>query len=214
MKRYAIGDTHGRNYWKEFINDDFDEFYFLGDYFDTRDGISVDVQISNFKEICSLAETDLRIKLCVGNHDFHYMKGVSRNEQYSGYQFYKRFDIQEVLCKYEHLLNVVYLTEDNYLLSHAGVTKTFLKVVNRKVEELNQLFIENKDAFVFDGFDCYGDDPINGPLWVRPKSLMRDVPDEYKQIVGHTQYDDITSTTNGQITFCDCLGTRAKVHIF
>jgi predicted phosphodiesterase len=42
MKIVTLGDTHGRDIWKTIvkIEEDFDKFIFIGDYFDTRDDIN------------------------------------------------------------------------------------------------------------------------------------------------------------------------------
>lgn len=41
MRVIALGDTHGRLHWKAITSkDDFDKVIFIGDYFDTHDGIS------------------------------------------------------------------------------------------------------------------------------------------------------------------------------
>ena len=94
MNCAVIGDTHGRNTWKKFV-DKFDQFYFVGDYFDSRDNISSVSQIRNFREICDIARKDSRIHLCIGNHDFHYLRSI--NDQYSGYQYFSFIDIREAI---------------------------------------------------------------------------------------------------------------------
>ena len=105
----AIGDIHGKNCWKDFISDKYENIYFVGDYFDNYEETPAVTQIHNFKEICSLARNDSRVHLCVGNHDFHYLRGLPKSEQYSGFQWYARFDIQEALEENIDLLNIVYV---------------------------------------------------------------------------------------------------------
>ncbi len=62
-KIVCIGDIHGRNIWKEILDNekDFDEVVFLGDYFDNRDGIGVDKEISNFKDMLNYKATNPNI---------------------------------------------------------------------------------------------------------------------------------------------------------
>lgn len=71
MKTIAIGDCHGRSFWKLItqIEKDADEIVFLGDYFDSRDGFTGVEQIHNFKEILEYKEsTEKKVTLLIGNH--------------------------------------------------------------------------------------------------------------------------------------------------
>jgi hypothetical protein len=200
----SIGDIHGKNVWKKFINKNFDNFYFVGDYFDTFEPISANEQIENFNEICCAARKDSRFHLCLGNHDFHYLRGLK--EQYSGFQFYKRLDIQEVIEKNLDLINPVYQYKD-YLISHAGISKTFLNsLCLTNPLDINKRFEEHRMSLAFCGYNQYGDNITQGPLWIRPGSLLKDKLDNYKQIVGHTKVKNIE--TKDEITFIDCLDSK------
>lgn len=186
--RVAIGDIHGRDTYKQFIKDSHDEVYFLGDYFDTHEGIGPGQQLDNFAEIVELAKKDSRVHLCLGNHDYHYILN-DRFERYSGFQEYHRFDIREALKAAEELFSVVFKTEDNFLLSHAGVSKTFLASCNLTDPlEINQRYKEFPELLMHYAYgDPYGDHPMNSPIWIRPRALFGDMLDGYTQIVGHTQ---------------------------
>lgn len=211
MINKVIGDIHGRNTWKKFIDSDFENFYFVGDYFDTRDNIPTVTQIRNFREICDVARKDSRIHLCIGNHDFHYLKGIK--ERYSGFQHYTRYDIQDALEENIDLIKPVYQNGD-YLISHAGISKTFLYNV-LKLEnplDINKRFEEFHPSLEFNGYDIYGDDVTQSCIWIRPESLMKDRLNNYKQIVGHTHMPKVT--TNEEITFTDCLDSIEEVFIF
>ncbi len=85
MKTIVLGDTHGRSFWKLITHkENPDRVIFIGDYFDSFEISGVD-QIQNFKEIIEFKwRGDCEVILLVGNHDYHYMRGI--NEQYSGYQ--------------------------------------------------------------------------------------------------------------------------------
>lgn len=207
----AIGDIHGKDLWKKYIDSEFDNFYFTGDYFDNYEETPTVTQIRNFREICDVARKNSKVHLCLGNHDFAYLKGV--NEQYSGYQFYTAIDIQEALEENINLIKPVY-QNGNYLISHAGITKTFLYNV-LKLEnplDINTCFEENRNCLKFIGYNQYGDDITQGCTWVRPTSLLNDCLDNYKQIVGHTHFEKITTIDN--ITFTDCLDTVDEVYVF
>jgi len=207
----VIGDIHGKDIWKKYIDSEFDNFYFVGDYFDNYEETPTITQIRNFREICECVRKNSNIHLCLGNHDFHYLKGI--NEYYSGYQLYTHFDIQEALEENIDLLKPVYQNDD-YLISHAGITKTFLYSV-LKLEnplDINTRFEENRTCLEFNGVNRYGDDITQSCIWVRPISLHKDKLDNYKQIVGHTRVDYIE--TFNDITFTDCLDSDPSIFCF
>jgi hypothetical protein len=192
--RLAIGDIHGRNYWKKYLDEDFTEYYVTGDYFDSFD-IPFVTQIDNFRELCETAREDPRIKLCLGNHDYHYASHI-RPQRYSGFQEEHYFFINKILEENMDLLKVVYLTPDKYLISHAGVSGTFMKKMKKigvtDIEGINGAFKKDRNILTFDGYNIYGDDVSQSPIWIRPRSLTSDPVAGYKQIVGHTQLQAIT----------------------
>jgi len=191
LSRFAIGDVHGRPFWKSYIKKEFKEFYFTGDYFDSFN-IPFNKQYDNFLEICDAARADKRIRMCLGNHDYHYLFGVD-NQFYSGYQDRNSKKIGAVLEKNIGLLQIVYTTEDKYLISHAGVTSWFLKSINeKKPEDINKAFAKDRNVLNFNGDDIYGDDITQSPIWVRPGSLENDHLPGYNQIVGHTPVKKIS----------------------
>jgi hypothetical protein len=199
--RLAIGDVHGRNGWKKYLEEDFSLCFFVGDYFDSFN-LSFRRQYRNFLDICEAARKDRRIRLCIGNHDYHYMAGV-RNQWYSGFQDEHYFHIQEALEKNMDLLRVLYVTEDRFIISHAGLSVTFMEKMRgngcRKgggfdtgdIEGINEAFLKDRNILNFDGRDIYGDDVTQGPLWIRPDSLLSDYVPGYSQIVGHTGFPAI-----------------------
>jgi len=201
-KTTFIGDIHGRTIWKDIVQkeNDSDQFVFIGDYFDslTIPGIE---QIANFKNIIEFKKTsDKEVILIIGNHDHHYLAG----EIYSGYQPHLRWDIENILRENLTSLQVVYKFSD-ILCSHAGISPVWLdnhlpgwKRINM-VEDINDLYRYRNKEFDFShtGYDPYGDHPTQGPLWIRPDSLMSSnkgdngLKKHYIQIVGHTQQENI-----------------------
>ena len=185
--RLAIGDIHGRNYWKNYLHEDFSAFYILGDYFDSFN-ISFSRQCRNFAEICAAARRDSRIKLCLGNHDYHYLAGIS--ERYSGFQEKHRAAAGKILEENLDLLKVLYLTEDNYIISHAGLSSVFMEKMRNagvdSVEGINGAFVKDRNILKFDGGEIHGDDLTQSPIWIRPRSLCSSPLPGYNQIVGHT----------------------------
>lgn len=200
MKTIAIGDTHGRDAWKRITaKKDFDKVIFIGDYFDTRDGIPPQRQMENFGEIVAFKRANIgKVILLIGNHDFHYMKGI--RDRYSQFQIHWHADIQNLLHSAldDNLMQICHI-QGNLLFVHAGVTRTWCRANNidaMNVEKsINDLFGYNPNAFRFTSGEYgsnNGDDITQSPIWVRPRSLYMDKIANYIQVVGHTTHDTIT----------------------
>lgn len=195
-----IGDIHGRSLWKIIAQQHpADEIVFVGDYFDSKENFTAHQQIQNFNEILTFKKANPgRVTMLMGNHDFHYLPAAG--ERYSGHQYFFATDIYEALkpALDEKLLNIC-TQKGNYLISHAGLTRTWCR--NHKIplrnpaESVNHLFYEKPEAFRFSPGkieDPSGDEPEQGPLWVRPDSLSKDYLRGFVHVVGHTQGPDIT----------------------
>jgi hypothetical protein len=218
MKIIVIGDTHGREIWKQIVSSNtFDKIVFIGDYFDTHENVSSAQQIHNFKEIIEYKRQNIdKVVLLFGNHDFHYLRNI--DEQYSGFQEWHKFDIQEQLHNAldSNLMQMCFVHE-SYLCSHAGISKTWLKSTGYTGEEpielfINDLFKYQPLAFKFTvgkNFDMYGDDITQTPIWIRPKSLFMDMIGNYIQIVGHTTQERIKQIDN-KLVLIDTLGTSKQ----
>ncbi len=213
MKIIAIGDIHGRKDWKQIVeNIDYDKVIFIGDYFDTFEPISAKEQILNFENLIDFKLANKSsVVLLTGNHDYHYLKNV--NEKYSGFQELFKIDIQESLHKAldADLLQMCFIHQ-NYIFSHAGITKTWLKNVDYDAQIALELFIN--DLFKYKPLSfkftsgknrsSYGDDICQSPIWVRPQSLYDDGLPNVVQIVGHTSQKKINFIEN-KIVIIDTL---------
>jgi hypothetical protein len=223
MKIIAIGDSHGRAFWKLVANtEQYDKFVFIGDYWDSFD-IPYIEQLHNFREICQFKRANPdKVVLLIGNHDFHYMPVAKQfGDRYSGYQHGKGLEIQHELEQNRDILQICYL-QDNYLFTHAGVTTTWIKFADvearikeglRLDETINDVFNYTPNKFLFNGVDPYGDDVDQSPIWVRPQSLNEDAYGEYVQVVGHTgmrrlPVEPVKFKNNGYGYFIDVLGSN------
>lgn len=217
----AIGDIHGRDIWKQIVNKELnqtDKIIFIGDYFDSFD-IDMPTQINNFKDLLELKKSyPEKIVLLTGNHDIHYLS--SMQEQYSGYNHKFAYIIENdcILPAIQDKLLQMCHIEDNFIFTHAGLTKTWLlltdiiesidSIVDLDVK-LNDVFYYRPNTFRFQSSykfslsDYYGDNIWQGPLWVRPSSLISDKIDKYKQVVGHTEMNGILKKND--VYFIDCL---------
>lgn len=203
-----ISDIHGRTIWKQMVAlKDWDVVVFLGDYFDSHT-ISYIEQMANFKEIIYYARTSGKeVVLLKGNHCTHYDHWArSLGEIYTGFQHIHWFDIQREFDINKDLFKIAY-RYDKYLFTHAGVTDTWLKLAGIKndinlVESINDLYFYRPVFFKFDPrpdddssytyVDGYGENSFQSPVWVRPKSLLKDSESmDLIQIIGHTKVKKI-----------------------
>ncbi len=221
-KIVAIGDTHGRAFWKLIaeIEKPWDKFIFIGDYFDSFD-IGSEIQQRNFKEICQFKEEyGDKVILLIGNHDTSYIIG----DRCSGYQEGAEHNIKHLLSTYKDLLQMAH-HENNILFTHAGVGETWLNdmahihdltepeyTAEAVSNFVNDIWKFTPKWFAFTGRDNYGNDMGQTPVWIRPLSLTKDshkIRETIIQVVGHTGqsqlYLDDEKTLGGKYYFIDTL---------
>lgn len=231
MKTIIFGDTHGRNFWKLVLNtEEWDKAVFIGDYFDSWDFSCLE-QMANFQELIAFKEQSKKpVILLIGNHDFHYFPEIG-NQKYSGYQGdVKAISIGSLLNEYRDHLVMAY-SIDNVLFTHAGVGEAWMERIVRHnlVPELptynaaniatwvNDIWMYKPKLFSFIGRDDTGDDMGQTPIWIRPRSLMKDSQvlksKGIIQVVGHTGQKCIDikgKATGGKYYFIDTLGTSGE----
>lgn len=216
MKIIAVGDVHGRSFWKLIASAQaFDKLVILGDYFDSFD-ISASEQMNNFIELVTYKRANPdKVVLLIGNHDFHYLPvAMAAFEVYTGFQQRFAFQISQLLEENKNLLQMCYKWE-NYLFTHAGVTHAWLNDVGHCEEEIdvfiNELFKYQPLSFFFNGSDPYGDDVTQSPVWVRPASLKKNAYkyETIKQVVGHTTVIKL-EIMKGRFFFVDTMGTSKE----
>ena len=213
MQILVVPDVHGRDYWKraEIYIDSVDKAVFIGDYFDSFT-VGYDLQMANFKNILDFKKKyPDKVCLCWGNHESSYYL----DERCSGYQSsYARF-IKYVLNECKDLLEIVYIF-GKWVFSHAGVSSVWMQRCGlENIEGINDLFKSNPNYFKWAGPCTYGDNVVEGPLWIRPGSLQKYACAGYNYIVGHTElkYNPhcIISDTGRGIVCCDNGGSKSMV---
>jgi predicted MPP superfamily phosphohydrolase len=228
MKLVAIGDIHGRDYWKQIIDQeqDADTFVFVGDYFDSFT-IKGPEQINNFLDIIEFKkQSKVPVILLIGNHDYHYYPGIEDNGT-SGYQTLMAPSIKHVVDDNKQHLQAAYQV-DEFIFTHAGLSSEWLddNIVMWDVPNLamyvNDLFYYQPQKLAYRsykqvgdqvyGVGGYGSETFQGPLWIRPKALMAANRDTLRkqiiQVVGHTPQDTIDikgKSTGGRYYFIDTL---------
>lgn len=199
ITRLVVGDIHGHGdiFKTVYERENPDEVIILGDYVDSYVK-SPEEQEESLLTIVDIMENHKEnkkglFKMLLGNHDFHY---ILTSERYSGWNP-RTF----LLCKPifsqlmdQNQLEPIYVDYVNKIIySHAGLTQEWYdtKCLN-SLEEIKTIALP---AFKFTygkHMDRYGNDPANGPLWVRPESLCKSLWKdsdgiEWDQIIGHTR---------------------------
>lgn len=225
MKIIAVGDVHGRGFWKEVAakEHDFDKFVFVGDYFDNFPPMTQKRIFDNFKDIVAFKEAyPDRVKLLLGNHDFQYML-VGSDSRCSGYSETGAMNITPFIEFKKHLFSPAY-ENGNLLFTHAGVTKTWLDDIgfNENTADkgvahfINYRFTKSPKKFLFNKLDTSGcgEHPAQGCMWVRPRSLFEDMyaPEGLIQVVGHTGVSQIQNI-EGKLVLIDAAKSREYLKV-
>lgn len=186
MKILSLGDTHGSEMTLKIANkykNHVDHIVFHGDYCDSFYS-EWPKQKEVLNDIISFKKDYKNVSLLLGNHDMQYLS-FSRC---SGNQFLFVEEINQFLNdNIEHFKIVEQF--DNYLFSHAGVSKEWMSLKGfDSIESINEAFYnKNFKVFNYIGPDIYGDNYNEGVLWIRPRSLLLNMVEGFNQIVGHTE---------------------------
>ena len=203
MKIAIVSDIHQSIYWRKILKrtNDFDKIIFLGDEFDCWTN-KWPLQMDNAENIITFKKNNPeKIDLCWSNHATSYFL----DERCSGYQSEHAIDIKEFYNKHKALYNIIY-TYDNWIFSHGGVSAEWMKCCGiKEISEINTFFNERPNFFRWVGPDGYGNNPNEGPLWIRPNALMNNYVKGYNQVTGHTeyQYPEIIKKEKHLFVFCD-----------
>lgn len=220
MGLIAIGDIHGRSAWKKILEkESFDKAVFVGDYFDAHEDITPEEEITNFKALMELKEREGdRVILLFGNHDLHYHEDIK--ERYSRYIPDYASVISELIHQVLSFSGFQMAFHHNGILfTHAGVTKTWCRNAYGKddfsgdelVKKLNGSLYSNPEIFHFTPGkkrNPWGNEVTQSPVWVRPRSLIKDRLDGFTQVVGHTKLKKLKP--GNEIVFIDTLGTSGE----
>ena len=203
MKIAVISDIHQSVFWRGIIDkkDDFEKIVFLGDEFDCYEN-EWPFQMINAENIISFKKScPEKVDLCWSNHAVSYFL----DERCSGFQRGHAAEIKEFYIKNKDLFNVIYIY-DNWIFSHGGISAGWMKCSRiNKLSEINQFFREKPGLFKWVGPDNYGNNPNEGPLWIRPESLIANHVPDFNQITGHTENNEpkVVKSNNQFLVFSD-----------
>lgn len=205
MKILVLGDIHGRLIWSDIITKEQpDKIIFLGDYVSSHDNIPGEQQLANLEDILNLKESRPNdVILLRGNHDLQHM----------GYYWASCSGLNRVVLnnfpreRFEKLTQWIYIY-DHTLFSHAGVSQVWLDNCHIKVEEINNMPIDEHFAFTPDNRRDYcGESKTQSPVWIRPWTLIECKADgDWIQVIGHTTVRKCqTIRDDKNIWLCDAL---------
>ena len=207
IKLLIIPDVHGRDFWREPVQETLkhtdSHIVFLGDYLDPyypSEKFTNDDALKTFKEIIELKkEYPDRITLLQGNHDMGYSISSQINTCRRDYK--NSEEIIELFNDNEKLFDIAYeysIAGKVFLLTHAGVTKEWLEMVQKaypyvtgNAETLNKFFHDEQSISLL-GVVSYargGYYSTGSIVWASAFSdtAGNTVTDNYIHIVGHTQ---------------------------
>lgn len=222
LKLVAIGDLHGKNYWKKIDFDQFDKIVFIGDYTDSFTYPDETIY-QNLMDLIALKKANpKKIILLLGNHDLQYL----HYPEFPCTGFRPEAQKQLTACFRENKKYFqVAWQRKNYLFTHAGVTnKWFEKYedVFRKYDypkkNLGDVFnmLHNHPQEYACLFDCStirgGFANHGGIFWADAEETMNDYLTGLHQVVGHTPVMEMARISNGHssIVYIDVLDQKAE----
>ena len=207
MKCLICGDLHTKYHIFEKVKElakDYDRTIFLGDYvddWDTPPEASYNLLIG-LKELWE--KNPEKITILIGNHEAS--EGFGKGFRASGYNPVASDYVYEILTKFPSIFQLA-TVEQNYLLTHAGITKSWAdkylpdcQSINDYAETLNQTLAyhlniaqpsdPDKAEEIFCGLGDVGyyrgGYGLPSPLWTDINELLDDPLPKINQIVGHS----------------------------
>lgn len=211
MKILVIGDIHGRNDWEKYVKEDnLDKIIFLGDYVDSFNKTNDEIYV-NLENIILFKKNNMdKVILLIGNHDIQYML-AHPNEQNniyecSGYRPEAHFDLYDLFNRNKDIFQACYQIDKN-IFSHAGITQNWFhnrfygKIHEPIDEQINDAFKLKYEPLFDVGYRRGGYLKSGGIFWADKYDLINDRLNDFKQIIGHTEVNNIEIYEN--LMFCD-----------
>ena len=193
MKILIIPDVHGRTFWRkalELVNE-VDKIVFLGDYLDpySHENIDWEDALHEFIRILQFKDSyNDKVILLTGNHDWHYINKEFPDCTRRNYKLLN--ELNGLFTKNINKFQLIYEV-DNYLFSHAGVYKEWMKLCSFNLDNLkdfNEIITNNWPFLICVGYERGGYNPVGSCIWADIReSLEHELYSDKMQIVGHTQ---------------------------
>lgn len=187
LKILILGDSHGTRHFLSHNFNNYSLIIHLGDWVDNWvNDWKTDNQIEIIQEYLNLQKQNPKKFIALlGNHD----NGYLINEEYSGKQKHKQWDIKDFLEEHRKEFRIAYQLKD-YIFSHAGLSSRWMEATKiDSIDKLNScLWNKCENIFAFYPWDTSfsGNHTMQSPLWIRPQALCEVPWKNYNQIVGHT----------------------------
>jgi hypothetical protein len=109
------------------------------------------------------------------------------DDRCSGWQHTYHHQLVDFYTENAALFEVAYIF-DKWVFTHAGISADWMRLaaINDPFD-INDLFRRRPNYFRFIGPDPSGDNATEGPLWIRPASLIHNRVKGWNQCVGHTE---------------------------
>ena len=233
MKILVIGDLHGRDCWKDVIDrEGINKVIFIGDYCDSFDYSDIEILHNLNKIINYKLENPNKVELLIGNHELHYI--YYPNYKCSGFRPTMMHDLGHLLNKNINLFKIAY-KHDNYLFTHAGVTKKWLnKNINMLKgyglnEDLNNIdealnnINETSNRWILNTYNEKRGGmryDLGGPTWADKSETWFDAVPNFIQVVGHTPVGGLHTNEakqtegEGLVYYVDCLDKYKKENMY
>lgn len=239
MKILVIGDIHGRDSWKTYVNNALlnfvDKIIFLGDYVDSFN-IQPDEIVDNLKNIIELKKIyPDKFVLLLGNHDYSYYFSYNGT---SGYNYYFAHEYFDLFKSNWDLFDIVWgYTNDNHkytLLIHAGLSKTYwnknilntIKDKDSYVHKINDYidldslnnkpvheilnFYKNDNNTLWKVGSIRGGSGYGSILWADKSEIKKDPFPNINQVIGHTSSFEIELQINNDDSLLSFIDLRGE----
>lgn len=167
-KILILPDIHGRTFWKEAVDGDFDEIVFLGDYLDhySFDDVDTISTLKNFQEILEWrnAQKERPITMLYGNHDYHYING---DEYGCRMDYQNKKKITELFKTNKNLFQFCRKI-DNVVFTHAGITLDWLdSFTDEKIDNIEDFInsLNGSPALTMVSAHRGGRDQFSSCIW-------------------------------------------------
>lgn len=234
MKAVAIGDIHGRDNWKQLINDvdKYDKIIFVGDYVDSFD-VPNPVILRNLQEIIQFRrQYPDKVVTLMGNHDIAYMWYGETLYLNNGFRPEAAHDLSTLFRANHDIFDIAWQSGKT-IITHAGITNGWMKHNTETIQHARKRYNTETIAETFNMMSrnytynrCLhqlsgkrgGPYEHGGITWADKLETEKDCLKGYTQVVGHTPVNDITTIKRdedkSQITYCDVLWHKTSFYEF
>lgn len=227
MKTISIGDIHGRDCWKDIVNNNSADVYiFIGDFVDSFT-VKNDLMINNLLDIIAFKKANPdNVILLWGNHDTEYLF-YPKCRDIGGFRPDIASQLNWIFKDNQDLFQVAFQI-DNYLWTHAGISIKWYNWVKDVITDPK--YKEDTLAGILNNISMSADAPClyhigrkrtkwgagigyGGITWADIDETREGIIPGFHQIVGHTPIDEIVTYnkimgktyTDRSITYIDVL---------